>query len=248
MDDTKLRTRGVEAVDKALRVLGLFKDGAPELSLNEISQRSGIVKSSALRLLVSLRLAGYVTMTPDKRYRIGVEVFRLGQVYRQTFKLEHVVRPALATLVAETGESGSFYHREGGKRVCLFREDTKQVLREHIAEGESVDIGRGAAGRVLTTFEQESGGHPASKKIIAKLPFISLGERDPDIAGLSAPVFAAEHGLVGALAVSGPRTRFTAKKISVMAPILVRTAAYLTNELGGQFYGTLGRDVLSETA
>lgn len=236
MADVGLKTKGVEAVDKALHILSLFTTESPKLTLGEISQRSGHVKSTALRLLISLQNAGLVVATPDKAYAVGPQAFRLGNLYQRSLRLEHIVRPVLRALVLRTGESGSFFRREGSMRVCLFREDSSQVLREHVPEGEAVGLDKGAPGHVLTEFAGVDGMRPATPEQLARLPVIALGERGPDIAGIAAPVFGASQGLVGALTLSGPRTRFTPQMVDEVKPVVMSAAAELTRALAGSFY------------
>ncbi|MCS0494573.1 IclR family transcriptional regulator [Ancylobacter sp. MQZ15Z-1] len=239
MAETALKTKGVEAVDKALHILSLFTADTPKLSLGEISQRSGYVKSTAMRLLISLQQAGLVVMQPDKSYMVGPQTFRLGHLYQRSLRLEPVVRPVLRALVLRTGESGSFFKREGNMRVCLFREDSSQVLREHVPEGEAVGLDKGAPGHVLSEFSDVDGTRPASDAQLARLPIVSLGQRGPDIAGIAAPVFGAAQGLVGAVTLSGPRTRFTPEVIEDMRPLVLEAARELTRALAGSFYDDL---------
>ncbi len=234
--DTGLKTKGVEAVDKALHILSLFTTETPRLTLGEISQRSGYVKSTALRLLISLQTAELVMTGPDRTYMVGPQAFRLGHLYQRGLRLEPIVRPVLRALVLRTGESGSFFRREGNMRVCLFREDSSQVLREHVPEGEAVGLDKGAAGHVLTEFADVDGTRPATSVQLARLPVVALGERGPDIAGIAAPVFSADQGLMGALALSGPRTRFTPDAIAEMKPLVMQAAGELTRALAGSFY------------
>ena len=47
-------TGGVEAVERALRVLDSFEPGDAGLSLKEVADRSGVNKATILRLSVSL--------------------------------------------------------------------------------------------------------------------------------------------------------------------------------------------------
>ena len=49
---------GVAAVDRALSLLRAFEQGEPELSLASLAQRTGLYKSTALRLIASLEHAG----------------------------------------------------------------------------------------------------------------------------------------------------------------------------------------------
>lgn len=239
MAEVTLKTKGVEAVDKALHILSLFTTETPKLSLGEISQRSGYVKSTAMRLLISLQNAGLVVATSDKNYMVGPQTFRLGHLYQRSLRLEPIVRPVLRALVLRTGESGSFFRREGNIRICLFREDSSQVLREHVPEGEAVGLDKGAPGHVLSEFSDVDGTRPASEGQLSRLPIVSLGERGPDIAGIAAPVFGAAQGLVGAVTLSGPRTRFTPQAIEDMKPLVMQAASDLTGALGGSFYDRL---------
>lgn len=236
----KLKTKGVEAVDKALRILSLFEMRNAELSLGDISQGMGLGKSSVLRLLVSLMEAGFVTVGPNKRYMIGPEAFRVGRIYQQNSNLEPVIRPVLKQMVRETGESASFFQREGRRRVCLFREDSDQLLREHVAEGDAVEIGKGAAGRVFVEYERTSGAKPASDAVLAALPVVSIGERGPGIAGLSVPIFDMDGAMIGALSLSGPSTRFTQERIQEMGPVLMHGARAIGTGLRSRFYESVG--------
>ncbi|MEW5420801.1 IclR family transcriptional regulator [Amorphus sp. 3PC139-8] len=235
----KLKTKGVEAVDKALRILSLFGSGSPVLSLGEISERTGLVKSSVLRILISLQKAGFIAATEDRRYTIGVETFRVGRVYQQSFQLEALVRPVLQNIVRETGESGSYFRREGTRRVCLYREDSDQPLREHVIEGEAVEIGKGAAGHVFTEFGEFSSDVPLPPDILAKLPIVVLGERGPDIAGISAPVFAFNQGMIGAIALSGPRSRFVPERMDDLKHHVLQSARQLSGALRSACYDGL---------
>ena len=232
----KLKTKGVEAVDKALRILSLFEARNAELSLGDISLSMGLGKSSVLRLLVSLMEGGYVIATPSKRYTIGPEAFRVGRVYQQNSKLEPVIRPVLKQMVRESGESASFFQREGRKRICLFREDSDHLLREHVAEGDAVEIGKGAAGHVFVDYERLRGALPATSEMLSTLPIVSVGERGPGIAGLSVPIFDMDGAMIGALSLSGPSTRFPEDRIAELGLIVMHGARAISAGLRSRFY------------
>src|SRR5215469_5119465 len=67
---------GVAAVDRALAILGAFRleDGA--LTLAELAARTGIYKSTILRLAQSLIRARLLLRLDDGQYRIGPEALR----------------------------------------------------------------------------------------------------------------------------------------------------------------------------
>jgi len=234
--ETAAKTKSVDAVIKALNVLKVFNHRQTTLSLSEISQQTGLVKSTTLRMLVSLIEAGFVIVDRDKRYSLGPEVFRLGRCYVDSFNLEQHVRPVMKQLVNQSGESVSFFQRVGDQRVCLFREDSRQALREHVAEGDTVQLDRGAAGRVLIDFADITGRQPDHDDLLDTLPYLSYGEREIGITGLAVPVFSAMQGLVGAMTISGPDTRLTPDHLDDIKPMLFDAAVRLSASMGAAFY------------
>lgn len=222
------KTQGVAAIDRALRVLDSFlADDAP-LTLAELARRTALVKPTALRALVSFGQAGYVIRLADGRYRLGAKLMRLGAIYQKNFKLEDHVVPRLQRLVAATSESASFYIREGDKRLCLFRIDSPQSVRDVVHMGDLMPIDETSSGQVFITF-----GEHGSKTGTRYYVFASSGIRDSQTASLSTPVFGAGGQLFGALTLSGPTTRFGAVETTRMTPLLREAAGDLTSVLGG---------------
>ena len=233
--DGKESTGGVEAVDRALGLVGCFTDGDATLSLHELSARTGFYKSTILRLTISLERAGYLLRMPDKSFALGPQLMRLGALYQRSFRLDRHVRPTLSDLTRETNESASFYRREGSKRICLFREDSQQQIRDHIREGDMLALDKGAAGHVLMAFSSPKLDATARAHLMHRLPMVSYGERDTETAAMAVPVFAGHHELTGALALSGPLTRFTPDRIAAMTPALIAAGRNLSTALGGRW-------------
>lgn len=231
------KTKPVDAALRALKILKVFSQATPELTLSEIAVHTGMVKSTTLRMLLSLVEEGFVTVNANRRYMLGPEVYRLGCCYAENFDLEQRIRPRMKALVRDAGECVSFFQRLGDQRMCLFRENSQQVLREHVAEGHTVVLDRGAAGRVLVDFEHTPALQAASLEVRASLPYISHGERNSEIGGLAAPVFSPlKGGLIGALAISGPVVRLTPERLDALRPLIYAAAAELSAQLGSRFY------------
>jgi DNA-binding IclR family transcriptional regulator len=222
------KTQGVAAIDRALRVLDAFLGDDAPLTLAELSRRADLVNPTTLRALVSLGRAGYVVRLADGRYQLGAKVMRLGTTYQRNFKLEDHVVPALEELVAATSESASFYIREGDKRLCLFRVDSPQSVRDVSRVGELAPIDETSAGQVFTTFSEHGSRTDASYYV-----FASSGIRDSQTASISTPVFGSDGQLFGTLTLSGPTTRFGAVETTRMTQLLRATASNLTSVLGG---------------
>ena len=94
----------VEAVERALAILGAFAAGKPSLTLAELAQATGFYKSTILRLAGSLEGNGYLIRDDAGTFRLGPALGRLGALYRSGFKLADVIRPELRRVVEATGE------------------------------------------------------------------------------------------------------------------------------------------------
>ncbi len=220
---------GAASVDRALQALLAFREGDLGLTLGEIARRTGLYKSTLLRLLASLEKQRFVVRLPDGRYSLGPTLFRLGALYERSLDLRAAVEPVLARLAAETGESASLYVRERDHRLCLMRVNSRQNVRDHITVGALLPTDRGAAGRVLTRYEGGPGGDRGAALMAA-----TMGERDPELAAVAAPLFDRDGRLIGAICVSGTATRFRdpALMARTRAAVLDR-ARELTAMLGG---------------
>jgi DNA-binding IclR family transcriptional regulator len=196
---------GAAAVDRALSLLSAFRAGDESLSLIELAARCGLYKSTVLRLLASLEHARLLLRRADGRYALGPELARLIAIYAASFSLESEAMPVLRGLVAATRESAAFHVRQGGGRLCLYRVDSPQLLRDHIRVGDLLPLDRGAGGRVLMAFDGARG--KLYDRIRADGYAMLDGDRIQDLTGISAPVFGVDASLVGALTLTLPTNR-----------------------------------------
>ncbi|EHP42364.1 IclR family transcriptional regulator [Cupriavidus basilensis OR16] len=220
---------GAVAVDRALFVLSAFHLGDTTLSLVALAQRTGLYKSTLLRLLASLEHARLILRHTDGRYGLGPEVARLNSVYAASFSLELIVMPVLRQLVQATRESAAYHVEQGEHRLCLYRVDSPQPVRDHAKAGELLPRNRGAGGRVLRAFSGARG--EIYQKIREEGVAAMVGDRLPEIAGVSSPVFGPDGELKGALTLTCPTPRFD----EAFRPHVLRAARDLTLALGGTF-------------
>ena len=228
---------GVAAVDRALQILVAFRTGDRSLELAELARRTGLVKSTIMRLSVSLERAGLLKRLPDGTYQLGAETLRLGSTYQSSLDLEQHVMPVLEHLAETTGESASLYVRRGQQRLCLFRVDSPHRLRLHVVAGEMRPMDQGAIAQVLRSFREwplRTGTE------VSMPPLYTAGVTDPHVAALAMPVFGADNKIVGALSLSGPVPRLNAQRSKAIGDVLATAAWGLTRALGGPGGQTTG--------
>mgnify|MGYP003704289483 FL=1 len=189
-----LSDTGVASVDKALGILRLFHSEKPELSLIQIAEQTGLYKSTVLRMLASLENALLVVRQTDGKYVLGPAIASLYAAYQHQQSLETIVVPILEKLMLATNESAAFHVRQGDKRLCLYRVDSNQALRDHIKAGDLLPIDKGAGGKVIRAFE--GAGDKLSIQIRKDMVLAIAGDRVKEISGISSPVFNSDNRFI----------------------------------------------------
>lgn len=222
---------GVAAVDRAVALLRAIALSEQACTLAELAAATGLYKSTILRLATSLEAAGLIARGRDGRFRLGAATAELGARFEHSIGPEETFLPLMRELAEHSGESVAFYVPAGSQRLCLYRVESHQALRYSVREGNLLPLDLGSGGRVLAAFQGAEG--PIHDRIRADGHYHSDGERDPDVAGLSAPVFRAGGEIAGALTVAGPRQRLTPSRVRALLGPLTDRAARLTAALRG---------------
>ncbi|MBT8354223.1 MAG: helix-turn-helix domain-containing protein, partial [Desulfofustis sp.] len=112
----------VDSLATALRILDYFTIREPELSLRELSEKSGLYKSRIHRLCGTLVALGFLTRMPSSSYRLGPKLMTLGKVYERTNSLITLSKSIMKQLADSTGESVALFQLDGLHCICLSRE------------------------------------------------------------------------------------------------------------------------------
>jgi DNA-binding IclR family transcriptional regulator len=251
---TRQSERHVEAVLAALDILECFLS-APELTTKDIMGATGFTRNRVMRLAGTLAQRGYLVSDGNRAYRTGPKVFALSRGFERHHGVLSLVRPLLREIALRTGESASLYVREGLERVVLAREEGTHAIRHAVSEGQRMDLHAGAAGKIILAYSPEEvraavlgkGTLAArttrtitdTRRLAVELERVrrqgfaaSVGERTADACAVAVPVLGRGNELVGALAVSGPITRFTPETRSRYAEILTAAARRVSAQLG----------------
>ncbi len=223
---------GVAVLDRAFALLAAFGPTDTQLTLTELSRRTGLYKSTVLRLLAALEHGGFIRRLADGQYAIGPQPLRLASLYQRSFNVGHVIEPLLKQLSQNCGETASFYVRQGDKRIALFRVEPSRSIRASVQIGQEYILSQGASGKVLLAYTEMAVG--PLEAIKEQCWAASYGERDPETASAAAPVFGVSGELQGALTVSGPVARLTpGAAMDAVCLQVLQTARDATAALGG---------------
>jgi DNA-binding IclR family transcriptional regulator len=229
---TELASTGsVVAVTRALRLLEAFGMTDAQLTLADLSRSTGMHKTTVLRMARTLAAEHYLVHKEDGSWRLGRAAGWLGACYQATFNVHDVVEPVLRELALQTGESASFYVREGNQRTCLVRVEGPQAIRHHVRVGAALPLNLGAPGRVILAFTGEAG--EPYETIRRRGYHLSMGEREPEVSSVSAPVFGLHWRLLGSVCISGPTARLGAAKLEQLAQTIVDAGTRLSYAIAG---------------
>lgn len=213
---------GVAAVSRAIQIMTSFEGADGGLPLSELARRTGLYKSTILRLTGSLGNHGFIERDGEGRFTLGRELIRLGEMAKRMRRSSAIIVNALERLTRETGESSTFCVRQGERRLALFRVDSPRSVRDSIRAGDLLPLDRGAAGRVIKQFENNA--HQLIDLIVSR------GERDPEVAAVAGPIYS-NAKFEGALSVSGPRSRLSETRLKEIARSLLPACEALTRQL-----------------
>lgn len=198
------------------------------MSLAEMAEETGLHKSTILRLTTSMAIYGFIQRDANGIFSVGPSVWRLGLIFRRDFISRERVTPALKILAEATGETASFYVRSGTERVCLYRENSPNLLRFHVEEGMRLKLSSGASGMVLRYFSGEDIDDLSRFNKNGTIMFD--GGTNPNISSISTPVFSPSGALLGALTISGLSSRFDEAARQKVMPLLEHLARSLTED------------------
>lgn len=136
---------------RALSLLDQFRPGEPEVSLAELSRRSGVAKPTAHRLLGELADRSFVERTPGG-YRLGLRLFELGQVVPRQRDLLETATPFLADLHEATHETVHLAVADGADVVYLHKLTTLGGPRIPSRLGGRMPAHCTGVGKVLLAF------------------------------------------------------------------------------------------------
>ena len=145
--------RGVQSLDRALDVLETLA-AAGELGVSEVAARSGLVVSTAHRLLAGLANRGYVGQNPaNGRYALGFKVLELaGGLEVRTSPLRAAARPHLERIQQATSETTNLVILDGDRVVYVDQVEGSHSVRMFTRLGSSALAHTTGSGKAILTY------------------------------------------------------------------------------------------------
>jgi len=248
----------VGVLKKTFVILACFRSKADGLTLAEISQLTGVNKSTAHRLLSHLQAEGFL-QRENGRYRIGEGLFQLGMLARQPLALLTAAYPVMAALGREIGETVNLAILDGLEILILHAVESVHEFRMAAKVGGRRPFYVTALGKSIAAFLSKiefdallgSLSDPLERPtpnsvgdletlrgelslVRARGYAIDNEEAVKGVRAVGAPVFRGAGEVVAAISVSGPANRITEEQIPLLAPAVIEGADTVTTALGGR--------------
>lgn len=140
----------VKSIVKTFDILEAL-ERSERAGVTELSQQTGIAKSSVYKYLDTLRALGFVTKT-EGQYSLSLRFFRLSNRIRDRYDVFHVARPKLETLAEKTGETVSLVVEEDGEAVYLFHTHLEDDPHSTVEVGGRLPLHVSASGKALLSY------------------------------------------------------------------------------------------------
>jgi DNA-binding IclR family transcriptional regulator len=232
------KSSGVGVLDKAAVVLGALEAGPATLAA--LVAATGLARPTAHRLAVALEYHRLVARDMQGRFVLGPRLAELAASAGED-RLLAAAGPVLVALRDHTGESAQLYRRQGDFRVCVSAAERLSGLRDTVPVGSALTMLAGSAAQVLLAWEDPERLHRGlhgARFTATVLSAVrrrgwaqSVGEREPGVASVSAPVRGPGGRVVAAVSVSGPIERLTRQPGRMHAPAVMAAAAKLSDGL-----------------
>lgn len=244
----------IGTLERGLLLLETFDADNPDMSLNELRERTGLPKATIQRLMKTLEARKWVAYeSSTRKYHLGATVLRISYLAASHSELVRVTHPLLVRLAEETRETAS---------LCVWTDlgplmlDTVLTPR-HFKPATNIGLILGmptADGQVLIAFGPEEGWDTLLAGPLRAHTELTLtdpvrvrerwrtvrqegvafdrGEWNLEIPAVAVPVFDRHGQLRGSMAIAPPVERTTDEAMNRYAEVLKVAAAEISQRLG----------------
>lgn len=138
----------LSGVERTVRILKAV-EAAGSTHLADIARRSGLNEATALRYLNSLNNLGFIERFNATQYRLGWEVFRLGQHAISGRVPRDAVRPTMEDLLLEFNETVNFAMIKGDAVVIIDVLESRRGVKKANVVGQHDPWHASALGKCL---------------------------------------------------------------------------------------------------
>lgn len=230
------------AVERALTILELLASKGA-LGVGEIAKELGLAKSTAHRLLETLRSKHFVEQIEAlEKYSIGLKSIEVGMYGLRNWNLVDIAAPYLKQLAADLNETAFLAVYDQGEIVYLYKAEGNQAVSTNAQLGTRKPIHCTSLGKaIVANFHIEEVERILAEKGMRKFTDRTITDRQTffeELSKVRQQGFAMDHGeveegltcfavpifnytgkAIAAISIAGPSERMIAKQDNVVASL-----------------------------
>jgi DNA-binding IclR family transcriptional regulator len=246
----------VQSVDRAVTVME-FLARRGWSGVTEVSRELDIHKSTAYRLLTTLRDRGLVEQdAATEKYRLGFGLVLLARNASADLDILRCARPVCESLSERTRETVTIAVLEGDDAVVIHQSLSRASALSVDWTGRHTPLHATAAGKIflacmpedqllrileipLKRFTENTIVRPASlrdhlREIQGAGYGLTVEELETGLNAVGAPIYSSDGAVVGAVSVSGPAFRLSPAELPEIGELSREAAAEISRCLGFQ--------------
>ena len=239
----------IQSINRAAAILALIlsSEGAP--TFTEITEATGLAKSTASRLLASLEANRLIAKNEDHSYCAGAMITRFSHSSGPEEDLIARSQSAMELLSEETGEAINLAVLVGEEVQQIAQIDSKYLMGNVNWVGLAVPTHCSAVGKSFLAFgSAETSGrlkkrtaNSITNKAALEQDLVNVrlrgwalsdSELEVGLTAIGAPIFNSDGLVVAALSVSGPTMRLTKDRVEIIGALIAAQGIQISRQLG----------------
>jgi DNA-binding IclR family transcriptional regulator len=245
------KPKNPNAIEKALDILQVFLPDNLELGTSQVSEKLGLHKATASRILLLLTQRGFLQQNPDtKKFSLGRKALLLGRSVISSLQtgIVSIAKPHIDSLRTKLDETVALEQLIGNTTVLVYIAEGRQRHRMAGGLGDRVPINAAAGAKAILAYsdhgfvrsllDDNAGFESLTPYTITDLNTLIRQLRDVRINGFSfdkeeidiginafgVPIFNHDNLPVAALAVIGPAHRVNLDRADAIVGPAMETA------------------------
>lgn len=251
VNDIEINDVKVKSLFKAIKLLDYFTNESPERGISELSELTGMFKSSIHNIVSTFEKCGFLEKNTDNnKYRLGLKILQFSNCIYSTHDLRNIVHPYMENICKCYNECTYFVIPSGNEVIYIDAVYPSGIITTRSIIGVKAPFYCTGVGKAIMAYlpaekiEQiiieglvpftqntitDRNGLLKELEQIKKLGYaVDNMEHEYGIKCVAVPIRNIKGNVVSAISVSGPSLRFTEDDILKYADYLKNVSSELS--------------------
>lgn len=242
-----------QTVDRAVEVIELCS--VQPRTLNELADALGVHRTTAMRIVRSLDVAGFVRSVGEGRWGVGFRLAGLAKAALDQFDLRAVAHPHIVSLSAEVGQTIQFAVPDRDRIVYVDKIEPPQSITLNTRIGGNVVVNTAGVSKAILAFLPPAARNKildaadwtaytdttitSPQQMLERLETVRAlgwatdeGEYESFSNCVAAPVYDGSGIACGAVSITAFREIADIEALKQCLPTLLKTTAAISHDLG----------------